>query len=285
MYAKVPGLGPLVAGEHLVYVPAPTIDLDAPLRGGFLTKTLLLSPEPFMRERLRDPAILTYSTPMVVGQPLVGFGLVQVLRSEKEGVKAGDYMYGFTPWERYTVQPYVDARFDFASVDYPSYTVDMDTLVLQPVLGPLGAFPWSEHGVHQRIQTFYARAHPSAIRIPTACYPRHIPRVYRRLALGVDVDTHVVDAEDSGLRLSRGCGPVKVPACYRPTPPSTIHVCGLAPSKSTVAFSDAQTSLAAAAAAAVTVLVREKVEARRYRYRKAGSGIGVDAARDRRDES
>ncbi|KAF7288864.1 ADH-zinc-N domain-containing protein [Mycena chlorophos] len=143
LYAKVPGPGLLVAGEHLVYDPAPTIDLDEPLRGGFLTKTLLLSPEPFMRERLRDPAILTYSTPMVVGQPLVGFGLVQVLRSEKEGVTAGDYMYGFTPWEHYTVQPYVDARFDFAGANYPSYTFDMDSLVLQPVPDPLGAFPWS----------------------------------------------------------------------------------------------------------------------------------------------
>nr|GAT55602.1 predicted protein [Mycena chlorophos] len=143
LYAKVPGPGPLVAGEHLVYDSAPTIDLDGPLRGGFLTKTLLLSPEPFMRERLRDPSVLTYSTPMVVGQPLVGFGLVQVLRSEKDGVKAGDYMYGFTPWERYTVQPYVDARFDFASANYPSYTFDMDSLVLQPVPDPLGAFPWS----------------------------------------------------------------------------------------------------------------------------------------------
>ncbi|KAF7288843.1 ADH-zinc-N domain-containing protein [Mycena chlorophos] len=142
LYAKVPGPGPLVAGEHLVYESTPTIDLDAPLNGGFLTKTLLLSPEPFMRERLRDPSIFTYSTPMVVGQPVVGFGLVQVLRSEKEGVKAGDYMYGFTPWEHYTVQPYVDARFDFAGANYPPYTFDMDTLVLQPVPDPQGTFRW-----------------------------------------------------------------------------------------------------------------------------------------------
>ncbi|KAF7305268.1 ADH-zinc-N domain-containing protein [Mycena chlorophos] len=143
LYAKVPPPGPLIAGEHLVYESTPTIDLDAPLNGGFLTKTLFLSPEPFMRERMRDPSILTYSTPMVVGQPIVGFGLVQVLRSEKEGVTAGEYMYGFTPWEHYTVQPYVDARFDFKSSNYPPYTFDMDTLVLQPVPNPHGAFPWT----------------------------------------------------------------------------------------------------------------------------------------------
>lgn len=42
---------------------------------------------------------------------LAAFGLVVVLRSEKEGVKAGDYMYGLTTWEAYTVQPYVEGRF------------------------------------------------------------------------------------------------------------------------------------------------------------------------------
>ncbi|KAJ7886738.1 hypothetical protein B0H13DRAFT_896904 [Mycena leptocephala] len=133
-----------VAGEHIVFDPTPTIDLDLELNGGYLTKTLLLSPEPYMRERLRDPSIISYSTPMKLGQPLVGFGLVVVLRSEKEGIKAGDYMYGFTPWEAYTVQPYVDARAQY-SKDYPAYTFDMDSLVLQPVPDPQGAFPWARY--------------------------------------------------------------------------------------------------------------------------------------------
>ncbi|KAJ7439067.1 hypothetical protein B0H11DRAFT_2103251 [Mycena galericulata] len=140
LYAKIPAETFLVAGEHIVYDATPTIDLDQDLKGGFLTKTLLLSPEPYMRERMRDPSILSYSTPMKVGQPIVGTGLVIVLRSEKEGVKAGDYMLGYTPWEAYTVQPYVDARVDFKG--FPSYTFDMDSLVLQPVPNPSGAFPW-----------------------------------------------------------------------------------------------------------------------------------------------
>ncbi|KAJ7135918.1 hypothetical protein C8R44DRAFT_662176 [Mycena epipterygia] len=140
LYAKVPADTFLVAGEHIVYDETPTIDLDQDLKGGFLTKTLLLSPEPYMRERMRDPSIPSYSSPMKVGQPIVGNGLVLVLRSEKEGVKAGDYMVGFTPWEAYTVQPYIDARVDFKG--FPSYTFDMDSLALQPVPNPGGAFPW-----------------------------------------------------------------------------------------------------------------------------------------------
>ncbi|KAJ7228187.1 hypothetical protein GGX14DRAFT_508609 [Mycena pura] len=111
LYAKIPGDGLPVIGEHIVFDPTPTIDLDLPLNGGYLTKTLLLSPEPYMRERLRDPSITSYSTPMKVGQPLVASALVVVLRSEKEGVKPGDHMFGMTPWEVYTVQPYMDGAF------------------------------------------------------------------------------------------------------------------------------------------------------------------------------
>ncbi|KAJ7462119.1 hypothetical protein FB451DRAFT_1353065 [Mycena latifolia] len=141
--AKNPGYELPVAGKHIVFDSSPTIDLDLKLNGGFLTKTLLLSPEPYMRERLRDSSIESYSTPMKVGQPLVGFGLVLVLRSEKEGVKAGDYMYGFTPWEAYTLQPYMDARIEYT--DFPAYTFDMDSLVLQTVPNPQGAFPWTRY--------------------------------------------------------------------------------------------------------------------------------------------
>lgn len=39
---------------------------------------------------------------------VVGMCLVKVLRSEKEGVEVGDYMYGMTHWELYTVQPYLE---------------------------------------------------------------------------------------------------------------------------------------------------------------------------------
>lgn len=43
----------------------------------------------------------------------MGFAVVVVLRSEKEGVKVGDYMYGMTIWEAYTVQPYVEGLMNY----------------------------------------------------------------------------------------------------------------------------------------------------------------------------
>ncbi|CAK5269844.1 unnamed protein product [Mycena citricolor] len=144
LYVKVPGHGLPVEGEHLVYDTDAVIDLDAPLNGGYLTKTLLLSPEPYMRERLRDPAVQLYSPPMVLGQPMVGNAVVVVLRSEMEGVNAGDYMAGLSTWEMYTVQPYTGARVNFAEGSFPPYTLNMEILMpLRTVPDPQGAFPWT----------------------------------------------------------------------------------------------------------------------------------------------
>jgi len=144
VFAKRPGDGFPVVGEHIVFEPSRTIDLDAVLlNGGFLTKTLLISPEPFMRERMRDPSIPSYTTTSIVGAPLIGNGLVIVLRSEMDGVKVGDYMFGMTPWEAYSVQPYIEGRVEFKAEDWPPFTFDMDSLSLHPVPNPGGAFPWT----------------------------------------------------------------------------------------------------------------------------------------------
>ncbi|KAL4255917.1 Medium-chain dehydrogenase/reductase [Pleurotus pulmonarius] len=151
IFAKIPeaahGLAGLpLPGEHLTYDETPVIDLDnVPLNGGFLTKTLVLSPEPALRERMRDPELQSYTTPFIVGAPVIGFGIVVVLRSEKEGIKVGDYMYGQTPWEAYTVQPYIEGRIDYKESDWPPATFDMDSLALQVVPNPGGAFPLTKY--------------------------------------------------------------------------------------------------------------------------------------------
>ncbi|KAJ7693424.1 hypothetical protein B0H17DRAFT_1060123 [Mycena rosella] len=147
VFAKRPGTGLPVPGEHLVYDATRSIDLDAvPLNGGFLTKTLMLSPEPFLRERMRDLSVDSYSTHAVVGAPMVGFVLAVVLRSEKEGVNPGDHMYGLSHWEAYTVQPYMEGRVDFKAGNYPDWTGDTDSLIkLNAVPDPQGKYPWSSY--------------------------------------------------------------------------------------------------------------------------------------------
>ncbi|KXN84701.1 Zinc-type alcohol dehydrogenase-like protein PB24D3.08c, partial [Leucoagaricus sp. SymC.cos] len=144
VFAKWPKTMP-VPGEHLVLDNSRTIDIkNVPLNGGFLTKLLLISPEPYMLARMRDPALRSYASPMVLGAPVVGMCLVKVLRSEKEGVNAGDYMYGMTHWELYTVQPYMEGRCMERELWTPE-TFDMDSLGLQPVPDPEGAFPFSRY--------------------------------------------------------------------------------------------------------------------------------------------
>ncbi|PPQ89864.1 hypothetical protein CVT25_004780 [Psilocybe cyanescens] len=133
-------------GKHLIFDESRTIDLErVPLNGGYLTKTLILSPEPAMRERMRDPSIPSYTTTYTVGGPILGFGVVVVLHSEKDGFKAGDYLYGLTVWEAYTVQPYVDGRVNFKPEEWAPGTFDMDSLALQVVPNPNGLYPLSKY--------------------------------------------------------------------------------------------------------------------------------------------
>ncbi|TRM57886.1 hypothetical protein BD626DRAFT_204604 [Schizophyllum amplum] len=136
------GAWPIV-GEHLVYDGTPTIDLDTvPLNGGFLTKALYLSPEPYIRERMRDEHIASYSSPMIAGAPMVSACILKVLRSEKEGFKAGDLLYGMSHWELYTVQPYMEARRKWNQADWPAWTANIDDIGNpNQVPDPNGAFP------------------------------------------------------------------------------------------------------------------------------------------------
>lgn len=94
---------------------------------------------------------------------ILGFGVVVVVRSEKEGFKAGDYLYGLTVWEAYTVQPYVDGMFllsshphghrlmlapgriNFKPEEWAPGTFDMDSLALQVVPNPNGLYPLSKY--------------------------------------------------------------------------------------------------------------------------------------------
>lgn len=71
-------------------------------------------------------------------------GLVRVLRSEKPEVPVGSLMFGYTQWEAYTVQPYMEGRSTQPEL-WAEGTFDMDSLVLQIVPDPKGAFPTSRY--------------------------------------------------------------------------------------------------------------------------------------------
>ncbi|KAH9914710.1 alcohol dehydrogenase [Fomitopsis serialis] len=92
-------------GKTTVYDDSETIDPDTvPLNGGFLVKVLVLSIDPYMRGRMREPhlkpriyaSFRTHNT-------FTNFAVGRVLRSEHSAVKAGDHIYGHMPFQEYAV--------------------------------------------------------------------------------------------------------------------------------------------------------------------------------------
>ncbi|PCH38850.1 NAD(P)-binding protein [Wolfiporia cocos MD-104 SS10] len=93
-------------GKTTVYDTCETIDLEtAPLNGGILVKTLVLSIDPYLRGRMRDPSIKSYAPPFLPSQPLDNYGVGLVLRSERSSFKQGDHIYGRLPFQQYIVMP------------------------------------------------------------------------------------------------------------------------------------------------------------------------------------
>ncbi|KAG6901822.1 hypothetical protein C0995_007529 [Termitomyces sp. Mi166 len=93
-----------VPGETTVYDDSKTIDLDhVALNGGFLLKTLVLSIDPYMRGRMRSADIKSYAEAFTLGEPLIGYGVGVVIRSENAKVQKGDHIYGMLTHEEYSI--------------------------------------------------------------------------------------------------------------------------------------------------------------------------------------
>ncbi|KAK7459530.1 hypothetical protein VKT23_009513 [Stygiomarasmius scandens] len=94
-------------GKTTIYDATGTIDLDsAPLNGSILVKVLYLSADPYMRGKMRDASVESYSPAFTLGQPINGIGIGKVLRSEKEGINVGEYIsLPFMEWAEYTIPP------------------------------------------------------------------------------------------------------------------------------------------------------------------------------------
>ncbi|KAI0634325.1 NAD-P-binding protein [Trametes polyzona] len=91
-------------GKTTVYDESESIDPDTvPLNGGFLVKTLVLSVDPYLRGRMRDANVKSYSPPFLLHEPIENFGVGVVVRSENPELKAGDHIYGIFKFKKYFV--------------------------------------------------------------------------------------------------------------------------------------------------------------------------------------
>ncbi|KAM0326285.1 hypothetical protein ACHAQA_006883 [Verticillium albo-atrum] len=94
VFKKVPEGFP-VPGQDLVVEDRP-LDLEAaPLHGGILVEVLYSSFDPYMRGRMRDPKIKSYSPPFDLDQPIVSAFVAKVLRSDTPEYAVGDEVASF----------------------------------------------------------------------------------------------------------------------------------------------------------------------------------------------
>lgn len=90
----------------IVYDEIPRISPDTvDLCGGILLKTLALSLDPYMRNRMRPRDVPGDMPPFSLGESITGFGVAVILRSENPGFQAGQHVYGFMPFQRFSVIP------------------------------------------------------------------------------------------------------------------------------------------------------------------------------------
>ncbi|KAI8888421.1 NAD(P)-binding protein [Backusella circina FSU 941] len=104
VFSKVPEKYPVI-GEHMT-VNETEIDLDAEIpQGSILVKTLVLSVDPYMRGRMRDASVKSYSPAFALDQPMNSHVMALVLKSNNDRFAEGDLVYGLGSHQNYVVVP------------------------------------------------------------------------------------------------------------------------------------------------------------------------------------
>jgi NADPH-dependent curcumin reductase CurA len=105
---------------NLIEEPAPT-----PGDGQFLIKTRFVSVDPYMRGRMN--AERSYADPFEVGKPISGGSVGEIIESNNNRFKVGDFVHGMWGWQDYAVSNGGDV-----------YPVDPDLAPIQTSIGVLG---------------------------------------------------------------------------------------------------------------------------------------------------
>lgn len=88
VFKKIPTGFPVV-GEHIV-TETREIDLDDVPKGGLIVENLYASFDPYLRGRMRDPKITSYSPAFEVDSPIVNAVVGKVIKSDNPDYKEGD---------------------------------------------------------------------------------------------------------------------------------------------------------------------------------------------------
>ncbi|KAL9380239.1 hypothetical protein Peur_025896 [Populus x canadensis] len=106
--------------ESDMYITTSTIRLKVPedCTNGVLVKNLYLSCDPYMRLRMRNFQG-SYFSPFKPGSPISGRGVAKVLDSRHPDYKKGDFIWGITGWEEYSLITATETLFKIHDKDVP----------------------------------------------------------------------------------------------------------------------------------------------------------------------
>ncbi|KAI4342838.1 hypothetical protein MLD38_027407 [Melastoma candidum] len=100
-----------------------TIELSIPQGSGVpavLVKNLYLSCDPYMRTRMaKSLQVKGYVDSFQPGSPISGYGVSRVIDSSFPKLKVGDYVWGFTGWEEYSLITEPEKLFKIDHTDVP----------------------------------------------------------------------------------------------------------------------------------------------------------------------
>lgn len=99
IFKKVPKGFP-VPGQDLTIEDRP-IDLDAVPKGGLVLQNFVSSFDPYMRGRMRDPKVKSYSAAFELDKPLNSTNIAKVLKSDSPDFKEGDLVSAFVDIAEY----------------------------------------------------------------------------------------------------------------------------------------------------------------------------------------
>ncbi|XVF29646.1 hypothetical protein REPUB_Repub15cG0139900 [Reevesia pubescens] len=98
-----------------------SIQLKVPegTQNGILLKNLYLSCDPYMRNRMKNLETSSYAVSFQTGKPLSGYGVAKILDSTHPDYKKGEFVWGITGWEEYSLIIASDRLFKIQHTDVP----------------------------------------------------------------------------------------------------------------------------------------------------------------------
>ncbi|WRX22319.1 Alcohol dehydrogenase-like [Theobroma cacao] len=98
-----------------------SIQLKVPegTKDAVVVKNLYLSCDPYMRNRMKKLETSSYVASFETGLPLSGYGVAKVLDSTLPDFKNGDFVWGMTGWEEYSLIIEPDRLFKIQHTDVP----------------------------------------------------------------------------------------------------------------------------------------------------------------------